>query len=144
MDEAKAQRLFELADLVHGISRQLPAPRSLEPGICTPIEIHVMRCISQNPGSAAHMISRASRLPSSNFARVLRGLEAKGLVQRRADDQDGRVVNLYLTDLAAQNFVRMRDAWSEALDGIIDDPSEIEAVNRILRRIEQALVDRRH
>ncbi len=138
----KEQALFELADLVHGISRQLPAPRSLEPGVCTPIEIHVMRCISQNPGSAAHVVSRASRLPSSNFARVLRGLEGKGLVQREADDHDGRVINLFLTDLAAKNFVRMRDAWSAALDGIIEDQSEIDRVVRILRRIEKELLDR--
>lgn len=142
MDEAEAQRLFELADLVHGISRQLPAPRSLEPGVCTPIEIHVMRCISQMPGSAASIVSRASRLPSSNFARVLRGLETKGLVKRKTNDQDGRVVNLYLTDLATHNFITMRDAWSKALGGIIDDPSEIEAVNKTLHLIEQALLSR--
>ncbi|MBW9076386.1 winged helix-turn-helix transcriptional regulator [Rhizobium pusense] len=141
MDEARAQMLYELADLVHGISRQLPAPRSLEPGICTPIEIQVMRCIAKAPGSAANVISRASRLPSSNFARVLRGLEMKGLVRRKAGKPDGRVVNLYLTDLAIQNFSLMRDAWSEALDGIFEHPSEIESVNVILRRIEQALLN---
>lgn len=142
MDKGMAQRLFEFADLVHGISRQLPAPRSLEPGVCTPIEIHVMRCISQNPGSPAHRISRASRLPSSNFARVLRGLETKGLIQRKTDDQDGRAVNLYLTDLAVQNFARMLDAWSDALDGTIDDPFELDGVNAILRRIEEGLLNR--
>ncbi len=142
IDEANAQRLFQLADLIHGISRQLPAPRSLEPGVCTPIEIHVMRRISQSPGSAAHAISRASRLPSSNFSRVLRGLETKGLIQRKADNQDGRVINLYLTDLAVQNFARMRDEWSSALDGIIEDPSELDAVNELLHRIEEGLLSR--
>lgn len=143
VDEAQARRLFELADVVHGISRQLPPPSTLEPGICTPIEIHVMRCIHQNPGSAARTISDASRLPSSNFSRVLRSLEAKGLARRETDEQDARSVNLYLTDLAAKNFMRMRDAWSEALDGIVDDPAVIDTVNETLRRIEKALVERR-
>ena len=72
---------------------------------------------------------------------MLRGLEMKGLVRRKAGKPDGRVVNLYLTDLAIQNFSLMRDAWSEALDGIFEHPSEIESVNVILRRIEQSLLN---
>ena len=143
VDEGEARRLFELADVVHGISRQLPPPSNLVPGICSPIEIHVMRCIRQNPGSAARIVSEATRLPSSNFSRVLRGLEAKGLARREVDPNDARGVNLYLTDLAATNFVRMRDAWSEALDGIIEDPALIDTVSKTLRKIEKALIERR-
>lgn len=143
VNEGEARRLFELADVVHGISRQLPPPSNLEPGICSPIEIHVMRCIHQYPGSAARVIAEVTRLPSSNFSRVLRSLEAKGLARRETDEQDARSVNLYLTDLATTNFMRMRDAWSKALDGIIDDPSLITIVNDTLRRIEKALIERR-
>lgn len=102
-----------------------------------------MRCIHQNPGSAARVISEATRLPSSNFSRVLRGLEAKGLARREVDPNDARGVNLYLTDLAATNFVRMREAWSEALDGIIEDSALIDTVSETLRKIERALIERR-
>ncbi|SKA29322.1 MarR family winged helix-turn-helix transcriptional regulator [Consotaella salsifontis] len=143
MDEADARRLFDLADVVHGISRQLPPPSNLEPGICTPVEIHVMRCISKHPGKAARAISQASRLPSSNFSRAVRGLEAKGLVRRETNEADARSVDLHLTDMAARNFVRMRDAWSAALDGIVDDPSAMDEIIETLRRIEKALVERR-
>lgn len=134
--------LFELADLVHAIGRHLPPPQSIRPGICTSVEMQVMRAISNNPGSSAQLISRAARLPSSNFARVLRNLETKGLVRRQRDSQDRRAVNLYLTGLAEENFVSMRIAWQQALDGIIEQPSEIDQVIRTLRRIEQALVER--
>lgn len=131
--------LSELADLIHGVSRQLRPPADLQPGPCTPMEITVMRYVHRNPGTSARNAADALFLPSSNFSRIVRGLEEKGLVRRADDAQDGRGVRLHPTALADENQKRLSDAWQGALQGIIEDPQTIALVNATLRRIETAL-----
>lgn len=143
MNDDDASRLFELADLIHAVGRQLRSPGNLEPGPCSPVEINVMRYIKQNPGTSARAAADASLLPSSNFSRVINGLIAKGLVRREADNRDARAVRLYPTAITEANTARMRDAWSKALDGIVDDPATIEFLNATLRHIERGLIERR-
>ncbi|MEE4593631.1 MarR family winged helix-turn-helix transcriptional regulator [Streptomyces sp. DSM 41524] len=143
MSDVKAASLHELADLVFAVGRQLrpPADPAFEP--CTPIEISVMRFIHHHPGTSARAASEATLLPSSNFSRVLRGLEKRGLVDRVVDDRNARGVRLYPTDKAHQNHQILRDNWDRTLRGIIDDPATIEIVNATLRRIEDELIARR-
>ncbi|MEV6784746.1 MarR family winged helix-turn-helix transcriptional regulator [Streptomyces sp. NPDC051098] len=143
MSDANAAGLHELADLIFAVGRQLrpPADPAFEP--CTPIEISVMRFINHNPGTSARAASGATLLPSSNFSRVLRGLEKRGLVDRVVDDRNARAVRLYPTEKANQNLQYLRDNWDQTLQGIIDDPATIEIVNATLRRIEDELMARR-
>ncbi|MCO5971897.1 MarR family winged helix-turn-helix transcriptional regulator [Actinoallomurus soli] len=143
MSDVKAASLHELADLVFAVGRQLrpPADPAFEP--CTPIEISVMRFIHHNPGTSARAASEATLLPSSNFSRVLRGLEKRGLVDRVVDDRNARAVRLYPTEKADQNLQYLRDNWDRTLQGIVDDPDTIEIVNATLRRIEDELIARR-
>ncbi|AJY45323.1 MarR family winged helix-turn-helix transcriptional regulator [Martelella endophytica] len=131
--------LYELADLVHAVARQLPAPSNLEPGPCTPIEISVMRFVGRNPGVSARRAADACGLPTSNFSRVLKGLVAKGLLERLADPKDARIAHLHPTERAMKNSLRMRDAWSAALGGAALDPDTIATVTQALRRIEAHL-----
>ncbi|WBQ07564.1 MarR family winged helix-turn-helix transcriptional regulator [Kribbella sp. CA-293567] len=143
MSDVKAAGLHELADLVFAVGRQLrpPTDPSFEP--CTPIEISVMRFVHRNPGTSARAASEATLLPSSNFSRVLRGLEQRGLVERVVDERNARGVCLYPTEKAERNQQYLRDNWDQTLRGIIDDPAVIEVVNATLRRIEEELIARR-
>lgn len=102
-----------------------------------------MRFIDRNPGSSARAASEATLLPSSNFGRALRGLEEKGLVRREVDARDARCARLYPTERARENLGHLRDAWSRALEGTVDDPDTIDLLNTTLRRIENELVARR-
>lgn len=135
MSEEQNAELYELADLVHAVARQLPAPSNLEPGPCTPIEINVMRFVGNNPGVSARAAADACGLPTSNFSRVLRGLVAKGLVERRSDPRDARVVHLHPTDRALKNTLRMREAWAAKLRGAALDHETVTTVSQALRRI---------
>jgi DNA-binding MarR family transcriptional regulator len=135
----RADRLHELADLVHAVARQLGAPAGLRPGPCTPIEISVMRFVCRNPGASAGAAAKATLLPSSNFSRIIKGLVAKGLLMREVDAQDARSVRLHPTALARANMDQMRVAWSAALDGLTVDLGEIERVNVTLREVEAEL-----
>jgi MarR family transcriptional regulator, temperature-dependent positive regulator of motility len=111
--------------------------------MCTPLESAVMRFIDRNPGTSARAASEATLLPSSNFSRALRGLEKKGLVRRDVNERDARGVHLYPTARAQENLQHLREAWSRALEGIVDDPETIDLVSATLRRIENELIARR-
>ncbi|MEU6737244.1 MarR family winged helix-turn-helix transcriptional regulator [Streptomyces physcomitrii] len=143
MSDAEATGLPELADLIFAVGRQLrpPADPAFEP--CTPIEISVMRFVHRNPGTSARAASEATLLPSSNFSRVLRGLEKRDLVERVVDDRSARGVRLYPTEKARRNLGHLHDNWEQTLRGIVDDPAAIEIVNATLRRIEDELIARR-
>ena len=141
MAEEHTADLYELADLVHAVARRLPAPTALEPGPCTATEITVMRCVGRVPGISARAAADACGLPSSNFSRVLKRLVSKGLLERRSDPDDARIVHLHPTDRAIKNSLRMREAWGGALAGAALDRDEIATVTQALRRIEAHLSD---
>ncbi|HWC84017.1 MAG TPA: MarR family transcriptional regulator [Pseudonocardiaceae bacterium] len=143
MDEAEELALFELADLILALSRQIQAAKQgaeIYPGTSwTPLESAVMRFIDRNPGTTAGEAAEATRLISSNFSRALRALEKKGLVRRERDPHDARRLHLYPTEQAHENLRRLRGLWSELLAGTVTDPADIESVARLLRGMEAAL-----
>lgn len=132
----------ELADLILAIGRLIRPPADLAPLMCTAVESSVMRFIDRNPGSSAKAAAEAALLPSSNFARVLRSLEDKGLVRREIDVRDARSVRLHATELAQENRRRLQEAWTQTLDGILDDPTTMTSVIVALRHVEEQLTSR--
>jgi MarR family transcriptional regulator, temperature-dependent positive regulator of motility len=142
VDEEQTSRLFELADLILAVGRQIHASKEFAAESWTPLESAVMRFIDRNPGTSASAAAEATQLISSNFSRAVRSLEKKGLVRRDVDQHDARRVRLYPTAQAHDNLQRLRDVWSRLLDGIVPDPEQIEVVNSTLRRIETQLIER--
>ncbi|CAN5335312.1 hypothetical protein BH11ACT4_BH11ACT4_13210 [soil metagenome] len=141
-DDIRASSLFELADSILAISRYIYASKSFALHGWTPIESAVMRFVDRNPGTTARAAAEATQLISSNFSRALRALEKKGVVRREVDDEDARRVRLYPTESAQRNLQLLHDLWTNLLDGIIDDPADVDKVNAVLRRIEAELVVR--
>jgi DNA-binding MarR family transcriptional regulator len=139
MDDEQASRLFELADLILAVGRQIHASKEYAADTWTPLESAVMRFIDRNPGTSPGAAAEATQVISSNFSRALRGLEKKGLVRRELDDHDGRRVHLFPTDRAQENLRQLRDVWSRLLDGIVDDPTELDTLVSALRRLETGL-----
>jgi MarR family transcriptional regulator, temperature-dependent positive regulator of motility len=141
-DEIQESSLFELADSILAISRYIYASKSFALHGWTPIESAVMRFVDRNPGTTASAAAEATQLISSNFSRALRGLEKKGVVRRDVDREDARRVRLYPTDLAQENLQLLHELWTSLLAGIIDDPSDLNRVNAVLRRVEAGLIAR--
>ncbi|MEU7478229.1 MarR family transcriptional regulator [Lentzea sp. NPDC042327] len=140
MDEDQKARLFELADLIAAVGRQIHAAKEVlhrEP--LTPVEIAAMRFIDRNPGTSAGVAAEATHQISSNFSRALRSLEKKGLVHREADAEDARRVRLYPTARAQENLRRLSVLWSDLLDDAVSDEDDVESMISTLRRIEAKL-----
>ncbi|MFD5830970.1 MarR family winged helix-turn-helix transcriptional regulator [Lentzea sp. NPDC060358] len=142
MDEDQKSRLFELADLIAAVGRQIHASKEgLHETAWTPLDIAVMRYIDRNPGTSARAAAEATQQISSNFSRALRGLEGKGLVHREADREDARRVRLYPTARAQENLRRLHDIWSELLHDVVSD-DDADAMIAALRRIETKLAEK--
>src|SRR4051794_9240647 len=128
--------------MILAVSRHIHASKNTGAESWTPLESSVMRFIDRNPGTSPREAAEATQLISSNFSRALRALENKGLVRRDVDEHDARRARLYPTRKAQENLRHLRDVWSRLLDGILDDPAEIDATTATLQRIETHLVSR--
>ena len=142
MTAEQTPKLFELADLILAVGRHIEASKEAEAGSGTPLQGAVMRYIDRHPGTTAGAAAEATRLISSNFSRAVGGLERAGLVRREVDQHDARRVRLYPTDKAHENLQRLREVWSQLLEGTVDDPVEVDAAISTLRHIETRLVAR--
>ncbi|ANZ39688.1 MarR family transcriptional regulator [Lentzea guizhouensis] len=143
MDQNQKARLFELADLIAAVGRQIHASKEvLHRDPLTSVEISAMRFIDRNPGTSARVAAEATQQISSNFSRALRSLENKGLVHREADAEDARRVRLYPTARAQDNLRRLSELWSDLLDGAVSDEDEVESMISALRRIEAKLAEK--
>lgn len=138
-----AARLSDLAELILAVGRLIQLLGDPLIGTGTPLEIGVLRFINRNPGASARAASEATLLTSSNFARVLRSLEDRGLVNRQADANDARRARLYPTPLASETRRRLGEDWFRLLRGIEEDPAKIDHLIGTLQLIERELVSRR-
>ncbi|MGI5500031.1 MarR family winged helix-turn-helix transcriptional regulator [Lentzea sp. CA-135723] len=143
MDEAQKARLFELADLIAAVGRQIQATKEgVTKEAWSHSDIAVMRYVDRNPGTSARAAADATQQTSSNFSRSLRGLEEKGRVRRETDPEDTRRVRLYPTARAQEHLKRLNDIWSDLLDGLVTDEEEVDAVIALLRRLETGIAEK--
>jgi len=139
MDDDRVAQLFEFADLVLAVGRQLRAVQERSADTCTPVESMVMRAITRHPGVSARDAARATNLPSSNFSRHLRGLEQRGLVRREVSPHDARTVQLFPTERARSDLDDLARIWAEALSSSAMDVASVEALNNALQLIDERL-----
>lgn len=74
-----------------------------------------MRLLVRQPGLSVSEVASALDLQSSNVSTAMRSLAARGLIERRRDERDGRVTRLYPTDKAIAHRDEQETAWGEEL-----------------------------
>jgi DNA-binding transcriptional ArsR family regulator len=99
MAEDLAVPLFDLAWLLPRTIGAERDPRWVLPAS----ELEVMRLLVRRPGASVNDVAAGLRLQPANVSTTLRSLERRGLVERRRDEQDGRVVRLHPTALALEH-----------------------------------------
>lgn len=86
-------------------------------------------------------IAAALQLDSSSVVRILKNLEAAGLIERGEDRQDARAKAILLTE-AGRELARRLDRVSEDLERELlqgMDDTEIEAARKVIGRISNQL-----
>lgn len=134
-------KLADLADLVLAVARVITTHAHLDPETVdlTATEINVMRYIDHHQGTSPTAVAAATGLQRSNVSRVLRDLEAMGMVERTADGSDGRQARLRSTARAAANLRRLRANWSRLLGAADVDRRNLDAALAVLAELEAGL-----
>jgi DNA-binding MarR family transcriptional regulator len=108
----------DLAVVLHDLAWLLPRTigREQDPGHVLPAsELEIMRLLVRRPGLSVNRTAAELRLAPANVSTALRALEARGLLERRRDSDDGRVVRLYPTTGALGHRSEQELAWGNAL-----------------------------
>ncbi|WP_406278622.1 MarR family transcriptional regulator [Nocardia sp. NBC_00881] len=135
----------DFADLVLIISREIQfrGYSSKEAVSLSPSEGIVMRYLHRHPGAIPSRIAHASGLQRSNLSTVLRGLEDKGVIERRSSAEDGREVKIYPTARGTSNYALVRAEWAGLVSAAAGDAADLGSAVALLRRVEAGLVGHR-
>jgi DNA-binding MarR family transcriptional regulator len=135
-------RWAELADLVLIVSREIQfRGYSDERAIpLSPSEGMVMRHLQHDHAAPPSRIADATGLQRTNLSTVLRGLEQKGLIERRADPGDGRGVTVHTTERGRTNYELVRREWATGVSAAADHAAtHLDAALALLTSVESGL-----
>ena len=108
-----------LAVVLHDLAWLLPRTIGIDPdpGQLLPAsELEIMRLLVRRPGLNVNETAASLHLQAANVSTALRALEARGLLERRRDPDDGRVVRLFATTDALAHRHEQELAWGAALE----------------------------
>ena len=103
----------------------------------------VLLNINSKEGTPATKIAPLIGLESRSLVRMLKSMEEKGLICRKADPSDKRLVRIFLTKKGLQKKEISRKtvmAFNEKVRGIID-PDELQVFFKVIQRINQIVED---
>ena len=90
-------------------------------------------------------VSNALTIPRPGVTRTLKDIEAKGLIQKLASTEDGRVTYLTITESGKQLLDKYGEQYFNALAPFMDEISEEEAEGmiRTIDKFHQIMQERR-
>lgn len=141
--------LRQLGSVVHDLSWAL---RHAEPSVdgddqLPPTEFQIMRFLDRYPGASVGEVARGLGLRQSNVSTAVRGLIERGLVDKRPDEADRRVVRLTTTARSAGRREPVEASWGATLTQVMTelddaDVAAIRAAIAPLSRLSDVLRDR--
>lgn len=99
----------------------------------------VLLNINSADGTPATKIAPLIGLESRSLVRMLKSMEEKGLICRKTDPSDKRLVRIFLTEKGQQKkeiALKTVMAFNEKVRGIID-PAELQVFFKVIQRINQ-------
>ena len=138
----------DLADVILMIAREIQFRGCTSEGALslTPSEGIVMRHMQSEPDTTFPRLIEATGLLRTNLSTVLRGLERKGLVERRLVPEDRRATTVHRTDRGRQNYQTVRAEWGAELAAAVADeahPEQLRTAIELLRAIRDGMVSSR-
>ncbi|MDF2630058.1 MAG: MarR family transcriptional regulator [Symbiobacteriaceae bacterium] len=101
----------------------------------------MLRQISKEPGITVSEMARRSGLAKSHISKQIDLLDSRGLVEKRPDPQDQRLLRLYLTKAAEEAAAELervaQQAWLQVVGELADD--EVDAVFKGFQLLRDAL-----
>ncbi len=101
----------------------------------------VMHLLHQQPGITLNQLARTAGIVKSHASRTIDALVEQGLVEKRPDDRDARLVRLYPTPALPRRFeqfeARAREVWAGVFEQIPE--AQVAPVAAALRTVLHAL-----
>jgi DNA-binding MarR family transcriptional regulator len=96
----------------------------------------LVKLLSEDELTSSQLARASARSPAA-MSEQLERLEARGIVSRRRDDRDGRVVWVSLTPRGRKEVAAMRADWDQLFHEAFADTSdeELEVASEVLRRL---------
>lgn len=100
---------------------------------------YLLKHIAENPGITLTQLSTRMLTDKSNITRLIKGIEAEGLVTKQQHETDGRALSLYITEtgqrilssalVAHSNFTQERFApIREQVNGLLADLIQVKQI----------------
>jgi len=125
------------------VMRHIKHPARIVASDLTPSERHLLQTISYLAEASDIVrpsdVAERSRIRPSAVSPTLSSLEAKGLIERRGDTADRRVVSIVLTDEGVATSQRIKVAVEAQLEGLAVELGEDDA--RTFARLVTAVAD---
>lgn len=141
--ELQQQVIGLLQDVAKGIRRHLR--KTFHHGDFNPAIIGLLRALSREPGLTIAELSRSTGLVKSYVSKTADQLVSEGLVEKRPDPNDQRLVRIFLSQTAEETHARMEhdmeSAWMEVVGRI--PVSALPVVKRGFEVFVAALKDER-
>lgn len=136
-------RFEQLHGLLRGVTRQVfHLARDMLQGQSLPSpSMPVMRSILHTPGATVSELSRETGMAKSYISKTIESLTAAGILEKRKDPTDNRVLRVHPTAQAREHFREMHAAVEARLSDIIATlPDEkVNALIEGLRMLKAAL-----
>ncbi len=84
-----------------------------------PTALETMRLLARRPGLSVNDVAREIGVKANNVSTAVTQLEARGLLERRRDETDGRVTRLHPTRQALSARRDRERAWGQAMDAAL-------------------------
>ena len=139
-------RWADLADQVLILAREIQFRGYHDPEAVplTQSEGMIMRYLQGHPDAPPSQIADATGLQRANISAVLRGLERKGLTERRASPDDLRRATIHPTERGKRNYALVRQEWAAAVSAAAShDTAGLDEALALLHKITASLTDSR-
>ena len=132
--------------LCHDISRlfraHLRSEGEMDGVLSQPGARAILSMIAVSEGLCQRELVRATHLRPPTVSVILQKMEEEGMVERRSDENDRRIIRVYLTDygraMDAETIARIQKADALALAGLSED--EQSTLMTLLDRIRENLI----
>jgi len=131
----KLRLVYLVARVFHALRATRLEPALKKAGI-TPLQFTIMTVVERHPGLSSAELSRRFYVSAQTMGQVLGNLENRGLLDRREDVDNRRILRVSLTDKGAR-LVRECDAYMDIIESEIfgDDSPENETLRVRLLQI---------
>ena len=141
-DNPRFRNWVAVARACHLVQQTLA--RELKPLDLKPPHLDIIVNLMRTDGISQQDLARKLLVGRSNMTMLLPQMEKRGLIERRPDETDRRILRLYLTDAGMALAKRAVAIQADLIDEImsVSTPEECEIIGETMRRMASMMLER--